>query len=80
LEGTLPQDKEYMMNILRTFLAMEPERQRLYQVGRRIRVFSRLSDMENPYRMARAQRAYSELGNSAEDIDKVTDELMKRFI
>ena len=80
LEGTLPQDKEYMMNILRTFLAMEPEGQRLYQVGRRIGVFSRLSDMENLYRMARAQRAFSELGNSAEDIDKVTDELMKRFI
>ncbi len=80
LEGTLPQDKEHMMNILRTFLTMDPERQRLYQLGRRIGVFSGLSDMENPYRMARAEKAYSKLDNAAEDIDKVTDELMKRFI
>ncbi len=80
LEGKLPQDKERMMNILRTFLAMDPERQRLYQVGRRIGVFSSLNDMESPYRMARAQRALSQLKESAEDIDKVTDRLMKRFI
>ena len=80
LEGTLPQDKERMIEMLRTFLAMDPERQRLYQLGRRIGVFSRLADMESPYRMARAEKAYSQLGNAAEDIDKVTDELMKRFI
>ena len=80
LEGTLPQDKERMIEMLRTFLAMDPERQRLYQLGRRIGVFSGLSDMENPYRLTRTQKAYSQLGNAAEDIDKVTDELMKRFI
>jgi hypothetical protein len=80
LEGTLPQDKEHMMNILRTFLAMDPERQVLYQVGRRIGVFSGLSDMEKPNRMARAERACSELGMTPENEDQVTSELMKRFI
>ena len=80
LEGALPQDKDCMIKILRTFLAMDPERQRLYQLGRRIGVFSQLSDMENPYRMARAEKAYSQLEGAKEDIDKVTDELMKRFI
>jgi len=80
LEGTLPQDKEHMMNILRTFLAMDPERQALYQVGRRIGVFSGLADMEKPNRMARAERACSELGMTPENVDQVTSELMKRFI
>ncbi|MCK4404458.1 MAG: radical SAM protein [candidate division Zixibacteria bacterium] len=80
LEGTLPQDKDHMLEILRTFLATDPERQRLYQVGRRIGVFSGLGDMENPHRMARAKKAYSQLGNATEDIDKVTDEFMGRFI
>ena len=80
LEGTFPQDKERMMNILRTFLAMDPERQALYQVGRRIGVFSGLSDMEKPNRMARAGRACSELGMTPENVDQVTSELMKRFI
>ncbi|MGB7062511.1 MAG: radical SAM protein [Candidatus Zixiibacteriota bacterium] len=80
LEGTLPQDKEHMMNILRTFLAMEPERQKLYQVGRRIGVFSGLCDMEKPSRMARAERACTELAITPENVDQVTSELMKRFI
>ncbi|MFH1337166.1 MAG: radical SAM protein [Candidatus Zixiibacteriota bacterium] len=80
LEGTLPEDKERMIEILRTFLAKEPEKQKLYQVGRRIGVFSSLEDMENPHRMARAERVYKQIRESAEDIDKVTDELMKRFI
>jgi len=80
LEGKLPEDKERMLKILRTFLAMDPERQALYQLGRRIGVFSSLTHMENPYRMARAQRAYSQLGGAAEDIDRVTNELVKRFI
>ena len=80
LEGTLPQDKEHMLNILRTFLTMDPERQRLYQIGRRIGVFSSLSHMENPYRMARARGAYDQLAEAEKDVDNVTDELMKRFI
>jgi hypothetical protein len=80
LEGVLPQDKEPMMEILRTFLSMETERQKLYQIGRRIGVFSCLADMDNPYRMSRAERAYKQLSENGEDIDRVADELMKRFI
>jgi len=80
LEGTLPQDRERMMEILKNFLAMDPERQKLYQIGRRIGVFSSLADMDNPHRMARAERVYKQIRESAEDIDKATDELMKRFI
>ena len=80
LEGTLPEDKERMIEILRTFLAMEPEHQKLYQIGRRIGVFSCLADMANPYRMARAERVYLQVKENGEDIDKVIDELMKRFV
>jgi radical SAM superfamily enzyme len=80
LEGRLPEDKERMLNILRDFLEMDAERQALYQVGRRIGVFSGLSDMEKPNRMARAERACRELGITPENVDQVTAELMKRFI
>ena len=76
LEGTLPQDKEKMMDILRTFLSMDTERQKLYQTGRRIGVFSSLADMQNPHR----KKVYKQVLENGEDIDKVTDELMKRFI
>jgi hypothetical protein len=59
---------------------MDPERQTLYQVGRRIGVFSGLNDMEKPNRTARAERACRELGITPENVDQVTSELMKRFI
>ena len=80
LEGTLPQDKERMLEILRAFLAMEPECQSLYQVGRRLGFFSCLSDMESPHRLAKAEKTYQQLGITPDNVDEVIDELMKRFI
>jgi len=80
LEGTLPQDKERMLDIINDFLVMEPERQCLYQVGRRLGFFSRISDMENPHRLAKAEKTCQQLGITPDNVDEVIDELMKRFI
>jgi hypothetical protein len=80
LEGKLPEDKENMLDIVRRFLAMTPERQCVYQVGRRLGFFSRLGDMENPRRLERAEKACREFGITPENVDEVIDELMKRFI
>ena len=80
VEGTLPQDKERMLEIIRTFLAMEPERQCLYQVGRRLGFISSLSDMESPRRLKKTEKACRQFGVTWENVDEVIDELMKRFI
>ena len=80
VEGTLPQDKENMLEILRAFLAMVPERQCVYQVGRRLGFFSRISDMDSPHRLKKAEKACRQFGVTAENVDEVIDELMKRFI
>ncbi|MBW2246577.1 MAG: radical SAM protein [Deltaproteobacteria bacterium] len=80
VEGTLPQDKESMLEIIRTFLAMEPQRQCVYQVGRRLGFFSRISDMDSPHRLKKAEKACRQFGITAENVDEVIDELMKRFI
>jgi hypothetical protein len=69
-----------MLAILRTFLALDPERQRLYQVGRRLGIFSCLSDVENSRRLASAEMTYRELGVTSDNVDEIVDELMKRFI
>jgi hypothetical protein len=79
-EGKLPDDKERMIGILREFLAMKPTHQRLYQVGRRLGIFSCIQDMDDPMRLAKAERAYREIGITRENADEITDELMKRFI
>ncbi len=80
LEGKLPEEKENMLNIVRRFLAMTPDRQCVYQVGRRLGYFSRLSDLENPRRLERAEKACRQFGITPENVDEVIDELMRRFI
>lgn len=80
LEGKLPEDKENMLDIVRRFLAMTPDRQCVYQVGRRLGFFSRLSDMGNQRRLERAEKACRQFGITPENVDEVIDELMKRFI
>lgn len=80
LEGKLPEDKENMMDIVRRFLDLPPDRQCVYQVGRRLGFFSRMSDMEIPGRLERAEKACRQFGITPENVDEVIDELMKRFI
>jgi len=80
LEGTLPQDKEHMTNILKDFLAMPPEKKCLYQVGRRLGIFSGLGDMKNSGLAAKAEDACIQLGINPENVDEIIDEMMKRFV
>lgn len=78
VEGILPQDKSYMMDVLRAFIEMEPERRVLYQIGKRMRLFSRLSDMENPSRSKEVEKVCLDHGISTENVDDVVYELMLR--
>ena len=80
VEGRLPEDKERMMRVLRSFLSMDPEYQCLYQVGRRIGVFSRLEHMESPHRLARVEKTCREHGITPENVNGIIEELVKRFI
>jgi len=80
VEGTLPQDKDRMATILRTFLDMDPKRQCVYQVGRRMGLFSRISDMEDSFRLRKVEKACHRLGITPDNVDEMVDQIMKRFI
>ena len=80
LEGTLPGDRERMIEMLRTYLAMDRHRQTLYQVGRRLGMFSGIGDLEDPRRVADAQRAADALGITPDNADEITEELMTRYL
>ena len=80
LEGTLPRDKERMVEIVRTLLLMTPERQRLYQVGRRLGILTCLDDMNDPHRLASAESGCRELGVTSENVDEIVDQLTRRFV
>jgi len=80
VEGTLPRDKEKIMNVLKTFLDMPAENQIIYQIGRRLGIFSRLSDMKDNRKLESAEKACISLGITPDNVDKVVDELMQRFV
>jgi histone acetyltransferase (RNA polymerase elongator complex component) len=80
LEGTLPQDKQRMIQILRTFIEMDPQTRCVYQVGRRLGIFHDLSDMENPRRVAMAESACREYGVTPDNVDDVIYAVVAKFI
>jgi hypothetical protein len=80
LEGRLPEDKPKMLQILEDFLAADPERQRLYQVGRRCGMLAQLGDLDDPLVSSQVQELCRELAVRADNVDSVTDALMQRFI
>jgi hypothetical protein len=80
VEGKLPHDKERICAPIKKFLAMEPESQLLYMVGRRAGIFSSLSDMDDPARLAHAQQARESHNVTADNVDSFTTGMMKRFI
>jgi histone acetyltransferase (RNA polymerase elongator complex component) len=80
LEGKFPQDKVKMLKILHDFLNLKPKQQRIYQIGRRLGIFSQLDDLENPYLTTRVKQYYHDFGVTSRNIDSIVDNLMKRFI
>jgi radical SAM superfamily enzyme YgiQ (UPF0313 family) len=80
IEGTFPDDKPAMLAVIQRFQALPEEEQVLYQVGRRIGVFTRLDDLWRAERRARAVAACEQFGVTPETVDSVIDELVKRFL
>jgi hypothetical protein len=80
LEGKLPGDKAAMIGLLQSFLEMEPRQQCLFQVGRRMGIFTALSDMNIPGKLAIAQAVCHQYGVTPENVDELIDEAMKRFV
>ncbi len=79
-EGQLPQDKEKMTAPIRNFLALEPEARMLYIVGRRVGIFSRFSDLDDPSLRRHAEKAVTSHRVTLANVDTWAAEMMRRFI
>lgn len=79
-EGRLPADREAMTAPVRRFLAMGPDDQVIYIIGRRTGIFSRLEQMDHPALREQAEitRAAHEI--TLENVDAFTSQMMMRFI
>jgi hypothetical protein len=80
VDGQLPQDQERLIEIVRTFLKMAPELQIIYRVGRRMGILSGLGDLEDAGKIARIEEICREYHLRPDNVDAVTDDLMRRFI
>lgn len=80
VEGTLPGDKERMTGALKTFLDLPPSEQCIYQVGRRLGLFRTLADLSSPQRRRKAESVCREHGVTPDNVDRIIDDLMRRFI
>jgi hypothetical protein len=80
VDGRLPQDQERLIGIVRAFLDLDPELQMLYRVGRRTGVLAGLADLEDPDKLAQAQEICRRHRIGLDNVDTVTDDLMRRFI
>lgn len=80
VEGRLPGDKDRITGVIKQFLGMDPYQRMLYQVGRRMGVFSRLSDLNSPHLTARVEQACRQYGIEPDNVDEMINEIMKRFI
>lgn len=80
IDGKLPDDKTSLLSTIDEFLEMDPQRQRLFQIGRRLGLFYGLGDLENSEKLKRVEAVYEALEISPENIDKKVNDLMTRFI
>lgn len=80
VEGKLPEQKEYMTGIIKSFLAMSPEKRIRYQIGRRIGVFNGESDMHDHNKLSRVESIIKANNITPENIDSVIDDIIRRFI
>jgi radical SAM superfamily enzyme YgiQ (UPF0313 family) len=80
INGRLPDAKPQMLAVLDRFLALSPDEQCRFQVGRRMGIFTRLEDMKSQKRSARVDAVCAQHGITAENVDQAIEEMMKRFI
>jgi hypothetical protein len=80
VDGILPDEQGRMAAVVERFLAMDPEEQVLYQIGRRTGIFTRLADCRDPGLRRRAQGFVEQWMATPENVDRICDTLMQRFI
>ena len=81
LNGELPNDKPRFLATIDQFLALPPERQQNFIVGRRVQYYGRLEDMNNQLYFDTVQRELTRIKNSgSSNIDDIFYQLRQRMI
>jgi hypothetical protein len=80
IDGVLPIDHQQMIAVVKRFLAMAPEEQVVYQIGRRTGLFRRLDDCHDPQLRRQALGYVEQWMVTPDNVDRICAELVRRFI
>ena len=80
IEGMLPQDKAEMLAIIDSYLSMPDEERLNFQLGRRLPIYEKLADMEDPNRHGRVAEQMARMRERGDDINEAVRRLKDRFI
>lgn len=81
VQGTLPEDKEAMLQVIDSYLLMPEEERILYRLGRRGGALRSTKEMQNPMVRSKLDRARQELmQQEGKDIDTIITELGSQYI
>lgn len=81
IEGKLPEAKTEMLGYIDCFLSLSPEEKTNYQVGRRLRIYEHLDDLNDARRHAAAEQAVYQLSKGSNNVDEQTImALMEEFV
>jgi histone acetyltransferase (RNA polymerase elongator complex component) len=78
VEGKLPEDKEKMLNVIQRFQALSPELRDIYKLGRRLGIYNKLEEIDDPTRLRNVEQVMTQIG--AGKFDDVLSKLMERYI
>ncbi|MCP5420341.1 MAG: radical SAM protein [Gammaproteobacteria bacterium] len=76
VEGRLPDAKPAILGVLDRFLATDPERQRLYQIGKRMDVIGDPEWLNDPVVLGGLRKVCHELGVTADNADDIAHALL----
>lgn len=79
VKGRMPDDREQMLEPLRTFMGWDPERRMLFQVGRRLQILSGLADMDDPQRVAQVRQVCAQNSITPNNVDSIITQMVQSF-
>jgi len=78
VDGVLPRDQEQLVNVLQTFIDMEPEKQMLFQIGKRLGYFLYQQDMQNQDRLDKVKAICREHDLMPGNVDIKINEMIQQ--
>ncbi len=80
VEGVMPDSKEKILDALDSFINLSGETRMLFQAGKRLQIFSGLSDLNDSNRLNMAREACQKYGINQENADHIIHEMIQSYM